>query len=168
LHGELGSPREATVLACWPRNSSYYARTNWAGMMKRGGTWILDSPANNALAHQIHLTLFLLGPTQHAAATPISVEAELYRVNPIENYDTCSLRVTLDNGARVLVLFTHACATSINPEIEIDTDRTQVRVMPARRIEIGRAGETPQVTALKGDGGAPGACVLAQAPRWER
>jgi hypothetical protein len=55
----------------------------------------------------------------------------------------------------VLVLFTHACATSINPEIEIDADLTQIRVMPARRIEIGRAGETPQTAPLKGDGGGP-------------
>jgi predicted dehydrogenase len=155
LAGELGTPREATVLACWPRTSLYYSRTNWAGMLKRGETWILDSPANNALAHQIHLILFLLGPQQHEPATPISVEAELYRVNPIENYDTCSLRIMLESGARVLVLFTHACATSINPEIEIDTERTQIRVMPARRIELGRAGEAPQVTPLKGDGGAP-------------
>jgi predicted dehydrogenase len=157
LAGELGTPRDATVLACWPRTSLYYGRTNWAGMLKRNDTWILDSPANNALAHQIHLILFLLGSSQHAAATPISVEAELYRVNPIENYDTCSLRITLENGARVLLLFTHACATSINPEIEIDTDRTQIRVMPARRIEIGRpgAGEIPQTAPLKGDGSGP-------------
>lgn len=157
LTGEFGAPREAAVLACWPRNSSYYGRTNWAGKLKRGDTWILDSPANNALAHQIHLILFLLGPQQHVAATPVSIEAELYRVNAIENYDTCSLRVTLDNGAKALILFTHACSTSINPEIEIETDSAaRLRIMPARRIEIARSGgEAPQVTNLKGEAGGP-------------
>jgi predicted dehydrogenase len=153
--GEFGAPREAAVLACWPRNSSYYGRTNWAGKLKRGDTWILDSPANNALAHQIHLILFLLGPQQHVAATPVSIEAELYRVNEIENYDTCSLRITLDNGARALVLFTHACSTSINPEIEIEVDAARLRIMPARRIEVARTGEAPQVTNLKSESGGP-------------
>jgi predicted dehydrogenase len=155
MTGEFGAPREAHVLACWPRNSVYYGRTSWAGALKRGGTWILDSPANNALAHQIHLILFLLGAQQHAPAIPVSVEAELYRANPIENYDTCSLRVILDNGARMLVLFTHACATSVNPEIEIRTDRGQLRIMPARRIEIARPGEPLQVMTLKGEAGGP-------------
>jgi predicted dehydrogenase len=150
--GEFGTPTTATVIGCWPRNATYYGRNTWAGKLRRGDTWVLDSPANNALAHFIHLALFLLGPRgpRDTCATPVSIEAELYRANAIENYDTCSLRVTLDGGATLFVCFSHACATTVEPEIEIDTDRTQLRILPGKRLEIGRTDNgSPQIKPLR-------------------
>ena len=108
LAGELGKITGASVWGVWPRDSSYYGRNTWAGSLRRDGQWVLDSPASNAMAHFITLLLFLMGPTQETAAVPISVEAELYRVNPIENYDTCAMRITVEGGNSLLVLLTHA------------------------------------------------------------
>jgi predicted dehydrogenase len=121
--GAVGVIREATVCACWPRGKAYYGRNPWAGSLHRDGVWVLDSPANNALAHFINLALFLLGPGPDQSATPLAVEAELYRANPIENYDTCSLRLTLDTGPSVLVLLTHACAAAVEPRLVIHGGR---------------------------------------------
>ena len=108
LAGELGAISKASVWGVWPRDSLYYGRNSWAGGLRRDGEWVLDSPASNAMAHFITLLLFLLGPTQQTAAAPISIEAELYRANPIDNYDTCGLRVTIENGTSILILLTHA------------------------------------------------------------
>jgi len=108
LAGELGRISNASVWGVWPRDSFYYSRNAWAGALRRDGEWVLDSPASNAMAHFITLMLYLLGPTQDIAAIPVSIEAELYRANPIENYDTCGLRVTVEGGASMLILLTHA------------------------------------------------------------
>lgn len=123
LAGELGTIRSATLHACWPRPTSYFGRSTWAGRLKRDGTWVLDSPANNALSHFVNLTLFLLGPGEATTARPVRVEAELYRGATIENYDTCSLRIHLESGATILVLLTHACETRIQPVIHIHGER---------------------------------------------
>ena len=50
--GLLGSPKRLKTIALWPRGEIYYSRNNWAGKLKdENGNWVLDSPANNALAH---------------------------------------------------------------------------------------------------------------------
>jgi predicted dehydrogenase len=147
--GEFGTPHTVTVIGCWPRNATYFGRNTWAGKLKRGETWVLDSPANNALAHYIHLALFLLGTgARDACASPLTVEAELYRANAIENFDTCSLRIAVAGGCTMLVFFSHACATTVEPEIEIDTDRTQLRLVLGRRLEIGNGDAPPQIKPL--------------------
>jgi predicted dehydrogenase len=122
LAGEIGPISHASVWGVWPRDSFYYNRNSWAGGLRRDGEWVLDSPASNAMAHFITLMLFLLGPTQETAATPVSIEAELYRANPIENYDTCGLRVTVESGASVLILFTHAGQTECQPDLVLNGD----------------------------------------------
>lgn len=119
VDGAFGRIAAATLHAQWPRNSAYYERP-WAGKLQRNGVWILDSPANNALAHFIHLALFLLGPTKGENARPVTVEAELYRVNPIENYDTCCLRVTIETGQQILICLTHASAEAQEPILQLD------------------------------------------------
>ena len=116
LSGELGQISSASVWGVWPRDSQYYSRNAWAGALRRGEDWVLDSPASNAMAHFITLLLYLLGSEQETAAIPVSIEAELYRANPIENYDTCGLRITVESGATILVLLTHA------GQVECQTD----------------------------------------------
>lgn len=113
LEGRIGKVTHATVIACWPRTDQYFARANWAGKLQRNGTWVLDSPINNACAHYLNIPLFLLGQTLESSAIPVTVEAELYRANPIENFDTASLRVTLDGEATLLVGMTHACESLV-------------------------------------------------------
>ncbi len=139
LRGEIGKVASAAVMACWPRNERYYRRTDWAGARKRNGAWVLDSPANNAMAHFINLVLYLLGDRPDESAEPAAVEAELYRVNPIENYDTCSLRVKVnraDGAVPIVVLMTHACAESAGPVVEIHGERGTLRVTHMRQIEL--------------------------------
>jgi len=102
----------------------------------------MDSPASNALAHFLHLTLFLLGPSRQQSAQATEVAAELYRANRIENYDTCSMRFAVADNVPVLVAYTHACATSVDPLIVIDTERAQIRYLAGRQIEIRIDGET--------------------------
>lgn len=139
LEGAIGQVKSASLLACWPRDEKYYGRSAWAGRVNVDGAWVLDSPANNALAHPVNLALFLLGGAEATWAEPVSVEAELYRANAIENYDTCSLRVmTSPDGPSaacapasqvpLLILMTHACRRQIHPTIEIVGTRGVVRV----------------------------------------
>ncbi len=117
LDGKFGKPKHLKTKILWPRRYSYFNRgSGWAG--KRfafDGTPIYDSVANNAAAHYLHNMLFVLGDEMNRAAEPISVDAELLRVNPIENFDTCAIRVHLASGADALFLATHATAENENP-----------------------------------------------------
>src|SRR5262249_53883140 len=90
-------------------------------------------------AHFLNLALYFLGEEEDVSAEPVSVEAELYRVNPIENYDTCSMRVSVKVGDRetpVVVLMTHACAESAGPAIVIHGERGTLRFTHMRHIEL--------------------------------
>lgn len=147
--GEFGRPLRASLLGCWPRGDRYYRRNAWAGKLQRNGSWILDSPASNALAHFIHLTMFLLGPAPDLAAEPLALDAELYRANPIENYDTCMMRIRLAGGAVFLVALTHVCDETIEPEIEIHCEGAHLRLFPGRFIEI-RRGDAVETISLEG------------------
>lgn len=130
VSGELGSVESATVVVGWPRDDVYYQRNTWAARWKRGDTWVLDSPVNNAMAHYLNLALYLMGSSPDRSAMPERVEAEHYRANPIETYDTAALRVTLRGGCRLLVFFTHACSETVDPRIELTTSRGRLVVGP--------------------------------------
>lgn len=129
LSGELGQVQSATVHGCWPRDTAYFGRASWAGALRRGDTWVLDSPVNNAMAHFVNIVLFLLGNDEATSATPTSIAVELYRAANIENYDTASIRLTLDRQDPIdfLILLTHATAVQHQPIIQINTDRGGVQ-----------------------------------------
>jgi len=118
LKGDVGAVHDATLHATWHRTSKYYARP-WAAKFQRNGVWLLDSPANNAFAHWVHLLLFLLGPTQSQSANPVAIEAELYRANPIENYDTCCFRIKIETGPTLIVCLSHAANELRQPLLNI-------------------------------------------------
>lgn len=126
LGGELGPIRRAVVHGCWPRPASYFERNTWAGRLKRGESWVLDSPVQNAMSHFVNIALFLLGGEESASATPVSLETELYRAAPIENFDTVSALVSLDEGPDLLALLTHACAERVDPTLRIEGERGSV------------------------------------------
>ncbi|MCS7033092.1 MAG: Gfo/Idh/MocA family oxidoreductase [Phycisphaerae bacterium] len=116
LRGNLGKPRRLKSLVSFPRGLTYFNRNDWAGRIKTPrGDDVLDSPVNNATAHYLHNMLYVLGKTRDSAANPVSVQAELYRANDIENYDTAALRVFTDCGAEILFYTTHAMADRIGP-----------------------------------------------------
>ncbi len=77
---------------------------------------IISSPTlHNATAHYLHHMLYLLGPTRETSATPTQVQAELYRANRIDNFDTAAFRCRTDAGAEVLFYTSHAVPSDINP-----------------------------------------------------
>lgn len=109
INGNLGKPVRLKAMVLWPRTHKYYSRNNWAGKMKdKSGRWILDSVANNATAHYLHNMFYVLGNEMTSSARPISVTAELYKANDIENFDTSAIKCKLDNNAEILFIASHA------------------------------------------------------------
>ena len=49
---------------------------------------------------------------------PKTVNAELFRANDIENYDTCKVDMTFENGAKALYIASHATDTVCEPMFE--------------------------------------------------
>jgi predicted dehydrogenase len=154
LGGQIGQVRSITIHSAGPRGDTYYQRSAWVGRFQCDGGWVMDSIANNAHAHEINLALFLAGPSAQEAASPVSVQAELYRSNPIENFDTISMRLGLDTGADMLVVQTHGCEFFVDSVIVIEGDRGRIlrtrdvvvveeddgrRARPARQSRVLRA-----------------------------
>ncbi|MEM1026891.1 MAG: Gfo/Idh/MocA family oxidoreductase [Planctomycetota bacterium] len=115
LDGAIGRVQRVGLFASWPRTSAYYGRNAWAGKVRHGDDWVCDSPLNNALSHPVHLALFMVGPSLHKGAKVVGLDAELYRANPIESFDTCSVRLRTDTDVDITVCFTHACADNLGP-----------------------------------------------------
>lgn len=117
MEGRFGAPKHLSTRIFWPRSQSYFRRgSGWAGKRYAAdGTPIFDSVANNAAAHYLHNMLFVLGDAIDTTAEPLSVDAELLRVNPIENFDSCVLRVRLACGADALFIASHSTAETIDP-----------------------------------------------------
>ncbi len=145
--GVFGRARRIKSLCLWPRDESYYSRNSWAGRTRGGqGEWILDSPVSNAMAHDLHNMLFLLGEKPGESARPASVEAELYRAKEIENCDTAALRVKTEDGVEILFFASHAVAEDRGPVFSIEFDRAVVEYAggpaPIRaRLDDGEARE---------------------------
>ena len=107
--GLFGAARKLKCLYLWPRDEGYYARNDWAGKRKDAeGAWVLDSPVQNAMAHDLHNMFYVLGKTRETSARPAEVEAELYRANAIENFDTAAARIRTEEGVEILFFVSHA------------------------------------------------------------
>jgi predicted dehydrogenase len=113
--GVLGKPLRMRSLAVYPRGFEYYGRNAWAGKISTPTGQVLDSPVNNATAHFLHNMFFLLGDAPSTSQMPESVQAELYRANQIENFDTASLRCNIPGGTEVLFYTTHGISRTIGP-----------------------------------------------------
>ena len=74
LAGLFGQPLRFKCLCLWPRDLEYYGRCNWAGkIMDSEGRWVLDNPANNAMAHFLHNLLYLAGDGQYSSLSLIHI-----------------------------------------------------------------------------------------------
>lgn len=108
LAGRLGQPRRLKTVVLWPRGRSYYQRSPWAGRIRMDtGAAVLDSPLHNATAHYLHNMLYLLGDSISTSASLAQMQVELYRANPIENFDTAALRIFTDQNVELLFLTAH-------------------------------------------------------------
>jgi predicted dehydrogenase len=114
--GRFGLPKRLKCLYLWPRDEAYFRRNDWAGKKKdAAGRWILDGPANNAMAHDLHNMFYVLGDKRETSAVPISVEAELYRAYDIENCDTAAIRCFTAGRTEILLLVSHAISVDRGP-----------------------------------------------------
>ncbi len=122
LGGLFGRPLRLSALCCWPRDRSYYNRNVWAGRLRdpETGRWVLDSPANNAMAHYLHNLFFVLGPELHLSARPDSVRAEIYRIYPIETFDTIMCRAITESGTELLFFASHVTERTIDPRFRFE------------------------------------------------
>jgi predicted dehydrogenase len=116
MAGRLGRPVRLRSLVFSPRPEAYFRRNDWAGRIRTsGGLGVLDSPVNNANSHFLHNMFYVLGRTRQTSAVPVSVEAELYRGNAVENYDTAALRCRTEDGTEVLFYTSHAVPDRVGP-----------------------------------------------------
>jgi hypothetical protein len=114
--GLFGRPLQLKTLVFFPRNTEYFRRNEWAGRLYAdSGRAVFDSPVNNATAHYLHNMFYVLGRTRETSAVPVTVQAELYRANDIENYDTAALRSQTECDSEVLFYTSHAVPARVGP-----------------------------------------------------
>lgn len=144
LAGRYGRPLRLATLCAWPRDAAYYRRNSWAGRLRdrATGAWVLDSPANNAMAHFLHNALFLLGDGLERSAAPVSLTAELARAYPLESADTVASRIVTDGGCEVLFLASHVTEHRIEPRFRLECEGGTVTL-----------GETDRRIVATGEGG---------------
>lgn len=126
LEGAIGQVQRVDCLGLWPRSRDYYHRNEWAGRLRVGDSWILDSPFHNGLSHLVNLILFWLGDTLESGADPKRVSAELYRVKSIESFDTVRSVATTEGGVEAAVTVSHGSLHNIDPEIRITGSEGQL------------------------------------------
>ncbi len=126
--GALGDLREFHVSACWPRMNRYYERARWAGKMALGGEPVFDGPLTNALAHLIHNVMYLASGSPDQFEVPVDIQAELYRVRPIESYDMACLRGRFESGVAFTAALTHATQETRCYRLEVRGTRGWARV----------------------------------------
>jgi len=144
LAGEIGRLKRIVITGQWPREAAYFMRNDWAGRLRIGDAWVLDSPLNNAFAHFLMLGLFWASPVVGQAAQILTVNAELYRVRPIESFDTVCLRAGTSGGACLEFYGTHSGHANLPPEVRLIGETGEIRWRYEQDIMIsgpGRADE---------------------------
>ena len=127
VRGIFGKPLRMKTLCFWPRDEAYYKRNDWAGRVKDPfGKWVLDSPANNAMAHFLHNLFYILGEKTDGCAMPSEVTAELYRTYPIENYDTVACRAFTRDGVEILFYASHATSADLGPMFSLEFEQATI------------------------------------------
>lgn len=120
LSGKLGKVKCLKCYCLWPRKNAYYGRNGWAGaLFGPSGDPILDSPFTNAVAHYLNLLLFYAGSTFEGTADVKSVEANMFRVNPITSCDTADIRLLTRDDKEILFYVSHAIPSSEGPISDI-------------------------------------------------
>lgn len=128
LAGRFGKPRRFRTVVLWPRTEAYFSRNAWAGRIALpDGTLVRDSPVNNAMAHYLHNMLFLLGARSNTSAFPRWIDAELYRANDIENYDTAALRCGFDEDVEALLFVSHAIDKTVGPRFVLEFEEAKIQ-----------------------------------------
>lgn len=129
MEGRLGRLTKISIMACAPRDDTYYQRASWAGKLFLGDKPSLDGPATNALSHSIHNMMYLAGDQPETFALPQTIQGELYRVRPgLESYDTICFKGELESGAHFHAAMTHASNKSVPTTLQIDGEKGWVKL----------------------------------------
>jgi predicted dehydrogenase len=150
LEGDIGKVEAIKCRALWPRLDSYYTRNPWAGRLRSGERWVLDSPYNNAVAHQLNMICFLAGAELHRAARLQSLEAELYCGHATESANTACLRLFTEQETPLHFLVTHCSESVLNPEIVVRGDQGWIHWTFDRLRLQKRDGSSLQLPCLTG------------------
>jgi predicted dehydrogenase len=127
LDGKIGKLKSIKCSALGPRKKSYYDRNNWAGAVKNGNDWVLDSPFNNAFAHFLNLLCFFGGTSFEKSAVIKTVQAGLYKANSrIQNTDTSCIKAITENGLPLQWILIHACDKIFGPEVVIEGEKGKI------------------------------------------
>ena len=115
--GLLGRPVALKSIVLWPRPISYYQRgLGWAGKKyDRSGAPIFDSVASNATAHYLENMLWLTGEGWQGVDIE-DMAVRTLRANDIETFDTIVMDATLENGAKLLFVASHAVGAAEKQE----------------------------------------------------
>lgn len=125
--GDIGRIEKMSLMSIWPRSLDYYTRNSWAGKLKVGGEWVLDSLVHNSFSHFLNLIAYWAD--YQLDAYDFELEASLYRAYPIETFDTASIHVR----KREIDLFAHLSHDSEithHPEIRIEGTEGLIRWTP--------------------------------------
>ena len=137
LAGEFGAVQGATLVARWPRPTSYFLRNQWAGRLMIDGRCVLDSCLGNALAHFVHNLLFWAGHGDvFSWAQLATVQAELYRAHRIEGADTFFVEADTTSGIKLRFALSHACAGVSSQAEVVICERATIRYVVANQAEI--------------------------------
>jgi predicted dehydrogenase len=136
LGGDIGRIIRVKGWGSWPRATSYYERNSWAGQLHVNGSWVLDSPVNNAMAHFLMILLYWSGLTEDAFGVPESLKADLFRAQNIPSFDTASLKVGLRDGPDVLYGVTHSAEENIQVFLLIEGEKGRIEWEHFNEIRI--------------------------------
>ncbi len=134
LSGAIGTPRLFKAYGLWPRTAAYYHRNNWAAKLGSPEHWVLDSPFTNAFAHYLNLLSFYAGNSFAETAEVDTVEAGLFRINPVESCDTAAITVTTRDQKRLQLHVTHCSEENIDPVGCIIGDRGSIEYSLRKNI----------------------------------
>jgi len=127
LNGLFGKPLFFQTLTVFPRYDNYYGRSNWAGkIFDPSGYLVLDSIATNATAHYLHNIYFMLGDSISESAQPKNVKVSLYRVNPIETFDSCFVTGETESGVKFQYLTSHSDVKDVQPVIRYEFENAVI------------------------------------------
>ncbi|MCD6365367.1 MAG: Gfo/Idh/MocA family oxidoreductase [Planctomycetes bacterium] len=123
LSGKLGEIRSIKGYRMSLRSRAYYSRNCWSGRLRIDDGWVLDSPLNNAFAHELSMICFLAGRSMERACNPSSVRAELYRANDIESPDIACMKIKTAEGPTLYFYAGHCCGAQESAALEIAGDK---------------------------------------------
>jgi predicted dehydrogenase len=126
LCGHYGRPISAKCFVSWQRDWEYYARP-WAGKITFDGKTCNDSIISNATAHYIQNILFLLGSGMESSADVTDINAECYRANAIESFDTIMLNCKAQN-TNIFYAASHAVNYNVNPITVLTFEKAVIHI----------------------------------------